>query len=364
MASGETMRLDTLARQATQRVFLIFVDGASPIHENHSCVYPLYLPNFHLGVQLRCKPQHEQDVMDRLLGIVLIILSATAFGALPILGRYAYADGMDVLTILFLRFSLAAAVMALWLIIRREGLPHGSALGKLVGMGALGYVGQAFAFFTALRYASAGLVSLLLYLYPVFVALLAMLFLHEPFTRIKGSALVTALIGVALTVGPLQGQALGIVLAITAAAIYSVYIIVGTNVLQKTSSIQSSTVIFTAAGTSAGALMFINGPRFPTTTRGWIAVLAMVLVATLIAVVTFLAGLKRIGPTNAAMLSTLEPVITVLLASWLLHETLSPMSLLGGGLILIAVLLLTAGELHHRRLSSAIPARNQHQEPP
>jgi drug/metabolite transporter (DMT)-like permease len=61
--------------------------------------------------------------------------------------------------------------------------------------------------------------------------------------------------------------------------------------------------------------------------------------------VAFLSGLKRIGPTNAAMLSTLEPVVTVLLASWWLHETLTPVTLLGGGLILTAVLLVTHGEV-------------------
>lgn len=293
--------------------------------------------------------------MNRLLGIALVILSAAAFGALPILGRYAYADGMDALTILFLRFTLAAAVMALWLAIRRERLPRGPVLWRLVGMGALGYIGQSFAFFTALRYASAGLVSLLLYLYPVFVALLAVLLLHEPFTRIKGSALTIAVIGVALTAGPLQGQTLGIALAITAAAIYSVYIIIGADVLRQTSSLHSSAVIFAAAGLSAGGLMLINGPQFPSTTRGWSAIFAIVLVATLIAVVTFLAGLQRIGPTSAAMLSTLEPVITVLLASWLLHETLSATSLLGGGLILAAVLLLTIGELRRQQPSGAAP---------
>ena len=61
--------------------------------------------------------------------------------------------------------------------------------------------------------------------------------------------------------------------------------------------------------------------------------------------VTFLAGLKLIGPTDASMLSTLEPVVTVLLAAWLFGERLSPVILIGGGLILGAVILLTHGEL-------------------
>jgi drug/metabolite transporter (DMT)-like permease len=73
--------------------------------------------------------------------------------------------------------------------------------------------------------------------------------------------------------------------------------------------------------------------------------LGMVVFSTIIAITTFLAGLERVGPTNAAMLSTLEPVVTVLLAAWLFGERLTPITLLGGGLILVAVILLTRAEL-------------------
>ncbi len=280
-----------------------------------------------------------------MVGIFLVALSAAGFGTLAILGRYAYADGMDALTILFLRFSLAAILMLALMFLRRERLPRGATRLRLIGMGALGYVGQAFAYLTALKYASAGLVALLLYLYPIFVALLAAILLKEPLTRFKGLALGLALVGVVLTVGPLGGQAMGILLAITGAAIYSLYIIVGTQVLKQVSAVQSAAVIFASAGMSAGVLMLLNGPHLPATGMGWIAILLMVLLATLLPVVAFLAGLERIGPTNAAMLSTLEPVVTVLLAAWWLHETLTPVALLGGGLILCAAVLLARGEL-------------------
>jgi drug/metabolite transporter (DMT)-like permease len=135
------------------------------------------------------------------------------------------------------------------------------------------------------------------------------------------------------------------VLAVAGAVIYSIYIIVGTGVMRYVSAIQSSAVIFAAAGASAGVLMLVNSPHLPATGQGWVAILAIVVIATLIPVAAFLAGLERIGPTNAAMLSTLEPVVTVLLAYWWLNETLTPVALIGGGLILMAVLLLTQGEL-------------------
>lgn len=283
--------------------------------------------------------------MNRLMGAVFIIISAASFGTLAILGRYAYADGLDTFTVLALRFCLAALFMAGWLTLRREGWPRGKTLAQLIGMGALGYVGQSFCFLTATQYASAGLVALLLYLYPTFVAILSVIFLKETFTRLKVLALALATCGVALTANPQGGSWTGILLAIGAAAIYSVYIIVGTGVLKRVTAMQSSTVIFASAGAVYATLAIINGPHLPRTTSGWSAVAAIVLVATVIPVVTFLAGLRRIGPTNASLLSTLEPVVTVVLAAVLFQEVLQPAALVGGGLILLAVLVLTANEL-------------------
>jgi len=290
--------------------------------------------------------------MNRFLGIVLVAVSAAAFGTLAIFGRYAYAEGMDVFTVLFLRFSLSAVVMMILLVARREPMPRGLTLFQLVGMGAIGYVGQAFSYLTALKYASSGLVALLLYLYPMFVAILSTIWLREQITRFKMLALGLALVGTALTVGLEEGGFLGVLLAISAAAIYSVYIIVGTQVMKQVSAIQSSTVIFTSAGGMSGVLMLGTGPHLPATGAGWAVIGSIVLIATVLPVVTFLAGLERIGPTNAAMLSTLEPVVTVLLAAMLLGETLRPITLLGGGLILVAVLLLTHSEL--RRTEPAL----------
>ena len=283
--------------------------------------------------------------MKRITGILLIAISAASFGTLAIFGRYAYAAGMDTFTVLFLRFSVAAVLMGILLIARRESLPKGKVLGQLIGMGALGYVGQSFMYLTAINYASAGLVALLLYLYPFFVMVLSAIVFHEKVTRLKINALALALFGTALTVDPAGGQLIGALMAITAAAIYSVYIIVGTNVMKHVSPVQSSTVIFASAGVVFGLITAFNGSHFPNMNSGWFAMSGIVLIATVIPVVTFLAGLEMIGPTNAAMLSTLEPVVTVLLAAWLFQERLNAVSLLGGGLILVAVTLLTRNEL-------------------
>lgn len=290
--------------------------------------------------------------MTRIVGIILVVASAVGFGTLAIFGRYAYADGMDALTIGFLRFALAAIPALALLRLRRERFPRGSVLLRLIVMGGLSYIVGSYAYLAALQYASAGLVALLLYLYPVIVTLLAVLLLHEPLTRVKGLALGLALAGTALAVGPMSGQALGVLLGITCGVVYAVYIVIGGDVMKQVSPVQSAAVIFTTAAAGNGLLMLLAGPRWPVSVSGWGAIVGLVVLTTLLPVAAFLAGLKRIGPTNAAMLSTLEPVVTVVLASWWLHETLSPVTLLGGGLILSAVLLVTQGEFRRRQPSA------------
>jgi len=283
--------------------------------------------------------------MQRGPGFIFISISACAFAAIAIFARIAYDSGADPITVLFLRFVIAAAVMIAIMWTRRLPLPCGRTLLTLVLMGGVGYVGQSLAFFTALTMASAGLVALLLYLYPALVTMLSAIFLGERLTAIKLGALLLALVGTALTIGPAgSGQPLGIALAVGASVIYAVYILAGTRATARAGAIASSTVIMTAAAAVYCVIAAIQGPRFPTTLTGWAAVLAIALVSTVLAIVTFFAGLERIGPTNAATLSALEPLVTVLLALLFLHETIVPLQIVGGGLILAAVILLARSE--------------------
>ena len=291
--------------------------------------------------------------MNRFLGILLITVSAASFGTLAIIGRFAYADGVDVTTLLFLRFSIAAVLMLAWMWLRKEPLPRGSTLLQLAGMGGLGYVGQSFCYMSAIQYASAGLVALLLYLYPVLVTILTVLFHKTKLTRRTILALVLATAGAALTANPRGGQLVGILLAVAAALIYSFYIMVGAGVMKKVSSLQSSAVIFTSAALVFGSITAIRGAHWPASSTGWFALAGIALLSTILPVATFLAGLKIIGPTDASLLSTLEPVVTVILAALILGEPVYSFMLAGGALILAAVVLTAS-----KRDENTLPVRD------
>ena len=289
--------------------------------------------------------QHLIRTMQYLIGVFLILISGISFGAAAIFARFAYEAGTDPITLLFLRFGIASICMILMMVVRRLPLPRGQILLGLVLMGALGYVGQSFCYFTALTLVSAGLVALLLYLYPAIVTVLAMLILKDPISKWKTLALLFALIGTVLTIGPVGGgQPLGIVLGLGAAFIYSIYILVGSKITKPGTAIQSSTVIITSAAVVFGVLIAIRGASFPTTFFGWSSASALALISTVLAIVTFLAGLERVGPINAATLSTIEPVVTVILAALVLSETITLLRIVGGLMIILAVIILARSE--------------------
>ena len=96
---------------------------------------------------------------------------------------------------------------------------------------------------------------------------------------------------------------------------------------------------------ASAAMVFIlaalvRGPQYPTTTAGWLAIAGIALISTVAAITLYFAGLARVGATRAATLSTVEPAFTVILAAIFLAERMRPLQVLGGVLILVAVVLL------------------------
>ena len=280
---------------------------------------------------------------DALRGALFVALSASAFGAMPIFGRYAYAGGADVLGLLTLRFLIGGGILAAVACRRGVAWPCGRTLWGIAAMGALGYVGQSLCYFIALQHAQASLVALLLYLYPAFVTLLAALWLGERLTLMKGAALVLCLAGSALMVGGGKGEPLGIVLGMTAAIVYSLYIVAGARLTRGVDPLATTAVVCLAAAAvfcTVAITRTLSGapPHLPGTPLAWAALVAIAIVSTVTAMLAFFAGLTRLGAACTSMLSTLEPVVTVLLAAVLLGERLTVLQWIGGAAVLGAVL--------------------------
>lgn len=283
----------------------------------------------------------RRDRGTRIAGAAWVITSAIGFGTLGILGKVAFVSGASTAAVLFLRFLIAGILMSILMLALRLPWPRGRDLWILVAMGGIGYVGQAFCYFSSLRHASAGLTALLLYLYPAFVTLAAAALGRQRLTPLKAGAVAATMAGIMLTVSDgLAGAPAGIAFGTGAALIYTGYILVGEQVTRRTGAIPAATVIMLAASVIFGAALLFGGGSWPGSPLGWEAVAGIAILATVVPMVGFFAGMQRLGAPDAATLSTLEPVVTLLLASLFLGETLGMIELAGASLVLGAVVVL------------------------
>ena len=280
---------------------------------------------------------------DRPAGVTLTIASAASFGAMAIFARAAYENGADPLGVLPARFGIAAVLLGAAVVVRGVPRLERRRVAGLLGMGAVGYALQAITFFTALEHATAAMVALLLYLYPAIVTVLATLVLGRRLTRGRAGAVGLALLGTALTIGPVGdgSSALGIGLGVAAACIYSVYILVNERLSAGADPIVASALVCTGAAASCSLVAVVARPDLPATGRGWLAVVAIAVVSTVVAITTFFGGLARLGASDAAALSTFEPAVTVVLAAVVLDDPVTAWQVVGGAVILGAVVLLS-----------------------
>jgi drug/metabolite transporter (DMT)-like permease len=209
----------------------------------------------------------------------------------------------------------------------------------LFGLGAIIYTGQSLAYFTALQTLPASLCVLIVYIYPSLVVLAGWLFLRRSVSGPVVLALIASFAGLVLLVGGAQLQiASGLVFAIAAPVIYTAYILLSENVMGSSPAVGASAVIMSGAGIAFAVIARIQGGlSLPPSTDAWLTVIALALVPTMIAISTFLAGLPRVGAARASLISTWEPVVTVLLAVMLFGDTFSAVQAAGAVLILGAV---------------------------
>jgi drug/metabolite transporter (DMT)-like permease len=277
----------------------------------------------------------------RLVGVLLVALSAASFGVMPILTKIAYRDGSSTLGVLSVRFAVAGAVLLVLAALAKQRLPRGRKLLAVAALGGVGYVGESACYFLALQRTSAGLTALLLYVYPALVVLLAAAVARRAPDRFTLGLVALALAGTALTIGrPGGGALLGVALGLAAAATYSIYIVVSAHVVSGLAPLAVSGVVMAAAGLVDGTAALVVRPALPQHAHGWAAVVGVALVGSVVAVWAFFEGLRRLGPSDTAVVSTLEPVVSVVLGAVVLGEAFGGLQVVGGVLVLAAVVAL------------------------
>lgn len=288
----------------------------------------------------------------RAWGIALALVGVLAFSVRPILIKLAYAYVTDPVTLIALRmvFSLPFFVaMAFW--VRRDTARTPltrSDWQAVLFLGFLGYYLASFLDFLGLQYISAGLGRLMLFLYPTITVLLSALFLGKYVSRRDIVALVISYAGLALVLaqgfaGENRNLMLGALLVFGSALCYAVYLVSSSQVVTRIGSMR-----FTAYATSVASLLCIlqflllrplSALQLPPQVYG--LAIAMAVGCTVLPVLVTSEALRRIGANQVAIIGAAGPVTTIFLG-WLgLEESMSLAQLVGAGLVLSGVMLVT-----------------------
>ena len=326
-----------------------------------------------------------QRPSEQTLGIVLVLISAAGFGSGALFVQPLYDAGMEPLAVLFWRFCTAALFS--WGFLLMVGRSRASLralplrrIGVLLLLGAL-FVGNSYAYIASLQVVPITLSSIIAYLYPAIVAVLATRLVRRLEGRRAWIALGISMLGVALAVGGIPEGELpplwGMALAFANPVIYAIWIVLqarlagdrpaGTRTSATVESVDrpidippgdaeaaadipdpapAAAIMTTATALVYAALVLGTGGSIspvdvPEGT--WLAILGIGLVATAIAIQAFYAGVKRVGGARASLISTVEPVYTIALAMILFGERLTPIQIAGGALVIFAVILAETG---------------------
>ncbi len=300
------------------------------------------------------------------VGILLTVVSAFGFGSGALFAKPVYAAGVDWHTLMAWRFLLGASFAWGWVVLVPT---HRAALRRLdrrtlvvaILLGLL-YTGNSGTYFAALETVSASLGALIVYIYPAIVAVLSLRVGRRLEGRRAWGALALATVGVALAVGNIDASSApplsGLLLMLASPVIYSVWIVlaarlsgerrggVGREAASGVDPIVAGAVMMSATGATYWlSALAVGTPVLPWAipAAAWVGIAGVGIVATFIAILAFYAGAHRIGAARASLVSTVEPIWTIVLANVLFAEVLGPLQVLGGALILAGVVIAQTG---------------------
>jgi len=289
----------------------------------------------------------------RLVGALLVLVSGIAFSTKAILVKLAYRQGIDSISLLTLRFGFAAPFFALAAFggRLRGGVP--SALTRrdsltILALGVLGYYLASLSDFIGLRYISAGLERLILFVYPTLVVVLEAAFFKIRLSRRQQLALLVTYAGIFLAfrgeLGSLGSDVpRGAAWVFASALTYATYLIGAGQMVPKLGS-QRFTALALLSATAAVLLhALLSGAHvLGLPPAGYLIGLIMALLATVAPAFLLARGIALIGSGPAAIISSVGPVSTILLAYLVLQEAISPSEFLGTGLVIIGATLVAS----------------------
>jgi drug/metabolite transporter (DMT)-like permease len=269
----------------------------------------------------------------------MVLGSSAAFALLPPLAKIAYDHGADPRGLLALRFGVGAPVFIALVGARRRTALSLNAF-PVAALPSLLFFCSNWAFFGSINRTSAVIAVLVFFSYPILVALGGSVFLGERLTAVSGGLILLGAVGVYLSVGVTgTASASGMALAATAAFAFACFFLRAKQLLAARRldgiALTAWTTIF--AGVGFPILMVVSGGAFPDDAPGYLAIAAIALLGTAVAGTLLYTGLDYLDAGTAAMLTAIEPPLTVVFTVLLLSEDVTSAQLAGLGVVLVSI---------------------------
>jgi drug/metabolite transporter (DMT)-like permease len=286
-----------------------------------------------------------------IVGVGMVMLGAIGFGSKAVIVKLMYRYGVDTISTLTLRMLFSIPFFFLVIVYNYKKVPL-SAFSKkdkllIPIMGFVGYYGSSLFDFLGLQYISAGLERLILFIYPTIVVMLTAILFKKKINKTQVYALIMTYMGIALalfTDFSFGGSnfVLGASLIFTSAITYSVYLIGSGRIIPRIGSILYTSYVMLVATICVLIHYLItnrNGlwdfPKEVYELNIWMAIVATVVPAFLTA-----EGIRLIGSDNMAIVGTVGPISTILMANLFLGEAIEFWQVIGTLFVLAGVLLI------------------------
>ena len=282
-------------------------------------------------------------------GFTMGSIAAASYGLNPLFALPLYAAGYSVDNVLFYRYAFAIVMLGMMMKIRGLSVKVNRRDLPLLALFGLLFSASSLFLFLSYQYMDAGIASTILFLYPVMVAVIMMLFYHEKPSLITWITLTMTFVGVTLLGKQSDGSnisLMGVTLVMLSSLSYAIYI-VGVN-HTRLKNLDTARMTFYAL--LFGILIYVVRLHFcadvvmPRESLHWLCAICLALFPTIISLVTMTISIHHIGSTYAAILGALEPITAVVVGVFVFHERLTPRISLGIVTILVAVTLLIAGK--------------------
>ncbi len=286
-------------------------------------------------------------MFERLKGYIAVIISAIVFGSMPLMAKTVYMEGGNPVTLTFLRFFLVMPVL-LYFVNRNKNIQLSvtkEEAKKLILVGTLGYGTTALTLYMSYNYIASGIATTLHFAYPVLVILTYVILFKEKASGIKLLSVSLTIIGMMfLNESDANINLMGFLLAFGSSVAYAFYIVyLDRSGLKSMNSLKMTLYLCVMASGMVFIFGLFTGTLdFQMTARGWgISMLLSVLVAFL-GVSFFQIGVALIGPQKTSVLSTFEPITSIIIGALLFNELISGRTIAGFISIVAAVVLITA----------------------